>query len=102
MPEFLVELYVSRVDAASIRRSAERARRAAEELSDEGTPVRYLRAIFVPEDETCFQLYRASSVAAVRAVAPRAGLRFERISEAIAESRIGLRRKHTTNLASTR
>jgi hypothetical protein len=102
MPEFLVELYVSRADAGSVRRSAERARHAAHELSDEGTFVRYLRSIYVPDDETCFQLYRAGSVAAVRAVAPRAGLRFERISEAIAESRMGQRRKHTTNVAGTR
>jgi hypothetical protein len=89
MPEFLVELYVPRADAGSTRRRAERARRAAEELSNQGTSVRYLRSIFVPDDETCFHLYRASSAAAVRAVASRAGLRFERISEASAEPRKG-------------
>ena len=89
MPEFLVELYVSQADGASIRRGAERARTAADELRNQGTFVRYVRSIFVPDDETCFQLYRASSVAAVREVGSRAGLRFERISEAVAESHDG-------------
>jgi hypothetical protein len=84
MPEFLVELYVSRADAASTGPRAERARRAAEELRTQGMSVRYVRSIFVPDDETCFHLYRASSAAAVREVASRAGLRFERISEALA------------------
>jgi uncharacterized protein DUF4242 len=84
MPEFLVELYVSQADGASIRRGAERARSAADELRNQGTFVRYVRSIFVPDDETCFQLYRASSVAAVRELGSRAGLRFERVSEAAA------------------
>lgn len=85
MTEFLVELYVSRTDGAAVGRGAGRARRAAAELSREGTPVRYLRSIFVPEDETCFFLYEAVSADAVREAARRAQLPFERIAEAIAE-----------------
>jgi hypothetical protein len=85
MPEFLVELYVSRAQAATTGPGAERARRVAEELSDQGTAIRYLRLIFVPDDETCFHLYKASSVEAVRELGCRAGLQFERISETVAE-----------------
>ena len=85
MPEFLVELYVSRADAASTVPGAERARLAAEELSRQGTAIRYLRSIFIPDDETCFHLYTAGSVEAVHELATRAGLRFERISEAAPE-----------------
>jgi Protein of unknown function (DUF4242) len=85
MPEFLVELYVSRADAASTVPGAERARLAAEELSRQGTAIHYLRSIFVPDDETCFHLYAASSIEAVHEVGARAGLRFERISEAAAD-----------------
>jgi Nickel responsive protein SCO4226-like len=85
--EFLVELYVSRVDRASVEAGAERARRAAESLTAEGTPVRYLRSIFVPEDETCFYLYEAASVEAVREAARRAALRFERVAEAVTRSK---------------
>jgi Nickel responsive protein SCO4226-like len=86
MPEFLVELYHSRVDAPTSR-AAERVRRAAEELSREGTPIRYQRSIYVPDEETCFYLYTAGSIEAVREAARRAGLRYEHISEAVAEPR---------------
>ncbi len=83
MAEFLVELYVSGVDADAVERGAESARLAAEALSREGTPVRYLRSLFVPADETCFYLYEALSAKAVRRAAERAALRFERVTEAI-------------------
>jgi hypothetical protein len=85
VPEFIVEQYISRADTASAGRSAERARLAAAEVDGEGKAVRYLRSILVPEDETCFYLYEAGSADAVREAARRAGLPFERISEAIAE-----------------
>ena len=81
MPEFLVEFYVSRQDAGAVER-AERARLSADALTREGTPVRYLRAILVPEDETCFLLFEAGSADAVREAAKRAALPFERITEA--------------------
>jgi Protein of unknown function (DUF4242) len=83
MAEYLLELYVSRGDSCAVASGAERARAAAEELTEEGTPVRYMRAIFVPEDETCFFLYEAGSVEAVREAARRAGLGSERVTEAL-------------------
>lgn len=68
---------------------------AAEELSREGTPVRYLRTIFVPEDETCYLLYEAVSAEAVRAAADRAEFRFERVAEALIASGPGLKDKRS-------
>jgi len=85
MPEFLLELYISRETAATARRSAERARRAAGELTQEGTRVRLLRSIYVPEDETCLLLYEAESIVVVREAARRGGLPFERVVQAVAE-----------------
>ena len=85
MTAFLVELYVARLDAGSVRRDAERARLAAEALSREGTPVRYLQSIFVPADETCFHLCEAGSEDAVREVIRRADLSFGRVSKVVAE-----------------
>lgn len=81
MTEFLIELYVSRTDHDTVSRHAERARRAAAELTREGTPVRYVRSIFVPEDETCFLLFEAGSVGAVREAAHRAALAYEHVAE---------------------
>jgi hypothetical protein len=83
MAEFLVELYVASEDSAAVESGAERARAAAEKLADEGEAIRYVRTIFVPEDETCFFLYEAGSADAVREVALRAGLSSVRITEAL-------------------
>ena len=83
MTEYLLELYVARADSLAVERGAERVRRAAEEHTREGTPVRYLRSIFVPDDETCFLIFEASSADAVREVARRASLSFEHVAAAI-------------------
>ncbi len=83
MAEFLLELYVSRADPAGVERRAERARLAAEEVSRDGTPVRYLRSIFVPEDETCFLMYEAARAEDVEEAARRASFQFGRASAAV-------------------
>jgi Nickel responsive protein SCO4226-like len=83
MPEYLLELYVARADALAVEQDAARVRRAAEEYSREGTPVRYLRSIFVPDDETCFLIFEAPSAEAVREVARRASVSFEHVAAAI-------------------
>jgi hypothetical protein len=81
MPEFVVELYIARTDAAAMRGAARRARLAAQELTGLGTPVRYMRSIFVPEDETCFLLYEAASPDTVRSAVARAHLPSDRVAE---------------------
>ena len=48
----------------------------------EGTPVGFLRSIFVPEGETCFSLYEAETAEIACEVARRAELRFDRVAEA--------------------
>jgi hypothetical protein len=85
MPKYMVELYVPRGDDAAVERGVERTRRAAELLTREGTPVRYLRSIFVPEDETCFFLLEADDAEAAQAAARAAELPFERVATAVAE-----------------
>ena len=83
MAEFLLELYVASDAAASVRDGAEAARAAAAEVTREGAPVRCLRAIFVPDEETCFYLFEAPSAEAVREAAIRAALPVERLAAAI-------------------
>jgi Protein of unknown function (DUF4242) len=85
MAEFLVELYVARSDAAGAGRAATDVRTAAAELTGEGTSVRCLHSIFVPEDETCFVLCEADSAAAVHEAGRRAAVSLQRITEAIWE-----------------
>jgi hypothetical protein len=85
MVEYLVEVYLTR--SQGVEACAVRARLAAEELTREGTSVLYLSSIFVPDDETCFFLYQAASAEAVHEAARRAALPFERVSEAVADSK---------------
>ena len=74
MTEYLIELNVSPTDADALALGAQRLRRAAADLTRAGSPVRYLRTVFIPEHETCFVLYEAASARAVGAAACRAGL----------------------------
>jgi hypothetical protein len=81
MAEFLVEVYAAQ-DSHALHAAARRARAAANSLASEGPDVRYVRSIFVPEDETCFYVYEADSAGTVREVARRAGLPIDRLVEA--------------------
>ena len=83
MPEFLVETDASQEMAKAGVLRVDDITRAADEVSQPGTEVRFLRAIFVPEDETCFCPYESSSAGAVREAAARARLPLERITEAV-------------------
>jgi hypothetical protein len=89
MNEFLVELYVSCTELDGVERRAERVQRAAVELTAAGTPVRLVRSIFVPVDETCLLLFEAESVDAVRQAAQRAALPFEHVAETAPSKPIG-------------
>ena len=82
--EFLLELYVSGADPGAVAAATGEAERAAAELAGEGRPLRFVRSIFVPDDETCFLLYEAARVEDVEEAARRASLPFARISRAAA------------------
>jgi hypothetical protein len=85
VPEFLVETYHSRSDpTGGLPLSAELSR-TADELSREGREVTLVRRIDLPDEETCFYLFRAESAEAVLEAATRAGLAFERVVEALAD-----------------
>lgn len=81
MTSFLVEAYTP-ASAALAEIEAE-ARLAAAELSEAGTPVRYLRSIFVPADELCLHQLEGPSSTAVGEALRRAGIAPQRIVEAL-------------------
>jgi hypothetical protein len=80
---YFAEAYVARPRANELRAHERRARAAALALSRQGTPVRFVRSIFVPADEICFYVFEAASVEAVGAACNCAELRFGRIVEAV-------------------
>ncbi len=80
MTSWLVESYAPGwTDLAEVD---QRAREAAVTVTLAGTPVRYVRTIFVREDETCFHVFEAASADTVREVVRRASLSAQRIVEA--------------------
>jgi hypothetical protein len=86
MREFIGEQYLAAEDAGTAAHLADAARAAADQLRREGTPVHYVRSIFIPEDETCIHVFRADSIDAVRAAAASSSLQLERIAEAVSHS----------------
>lgn len=100
--EFLVETYLPRDHPSKLDEAVRQARAAAETLTGEGTSIRYLRSILLPDEETCFHLYRAQSLRAVEEASRRAGLSSLRIAAAVVprvrkersgESKAGSRRE---------
>jgi len=83
MFEFLVETYAEPEPTSLLAARVEAAALAAAQTREAGAQVRLLQAILVPDDESCFYLYRSPSADAVCEALRRARLRVERISEAV-------------------
>ncbi len=86
MRSYSLELYLPRGKAATLDDAVAKARLAAEELSREGSPVRYLRSMYLTEDEICFHVFEAPSRDSVAEAARRAGLADSRITETVERS----------------
>ncbi len=56
---------------------------ASQQMTAEGTPVRYLRSMYVPEENHCMCLFEAESPAAVKEANDRAKIPYTRIVEAL-------------------
>jgi hypothetical protein len=80
---YLVELHRPALGWSDLEALTGRARAAAAELRGAGSEVRFLRAVFVPEDGTCFLLFEAESRDAVRRAAAAAGVDLARFVETL-------------------
>lgn len=83
MPKYLVERHLPGFDTAQLPGAASMAKKAAAEMTSEGTPVSYLRSTFLPGDDKCYCLFEAPSEAAVREVNQRAELPLLTVTEAL-------------------
>jgi len=79
---YLAEFYLP--GGASLAAVVRRARAGAAEAARAGAKACFVRAIFVPRDESCFVLYLAGSAEEVTAAGVLAGLEFDRVAEALA------------------
>jgi 2-succinyl-5-enolpyruvyl-6-hydroxy-3-cyclohexene-1-carboxylate synthase len=80
---YTVELRLPRTGWGDLQEAAARARQATEQMRREGKHVRFLRSIYVPEDDACFFLYEGSSARAVQAAVARAQLGAVRVDAAL-------------------
>ena len=83
MPQYVVERHLPNFTGEQVVAAAKRAKEATSEMTREGTPVRYLRSIFIPGEDKCYCLFEGESAEAVRQANQRAELPVENISEAL-------------------
>lgn len=87
MKQFLVEVFVPRSRADELAAARERVRAAVAGASRNDRDIRYVRAIYIPEDETCFYVFDASSADLVAEVSGLAGLQDGRVVEMVGETK---------------
>lgn len=87
MPSYLIETFLSRGAAGERTAREQRARSAAEELTQSGTGVRFDHTIHVPEDEICFFVFDAPSSTDVALAAQLAELGPLRVVEAVSSGK---------------
>jgi hypothetical protein len=78
---YTVELRLPDAGCSDVFEAAARARAATT-----GDGVRFLRSVFVPEDDTCFLIYEGPSAESVRAAARRAKLGVRRVEATLKET----------------
>lgn len=83
LTRYLVELTPAENGFDDIQTLTARSRVACRDLTRQGTPVRFLRSVFVPEDGTCLLIFEAATAGVVEEAGRRAALRVGPASEAL-------------------
>ena len=83
MPYYLIEVYIPRARAREADSTGRRIRAAIDARRDADVEIRFVRTMFLPEDETCFHLVDAPSRADVQHLCHGAGLGSIRVVTAI-------------------
>ena len=83
MARYMVERHLPGFTEAQLPAAAAAAKSSSAEMTQEGTPIRYLRSTFVPGEDKCYCLFEGPSQEAVTEAQERAGLPYERIHEAV-------------------
>jgi hypothetical protein len=86
VPSYLVETFLARGSAGERTARERRARSSADELTRNGTRVRFEGSTHVPEDELCFFTFEAPSGSVAALAAQQAGLEPLRVVEAVSSS----------------
>lgn len=89
MGTYLAEHYWPGVTVDGFARAARSVARAAEEMAATGHPIRFLHSTLVPEDEAALCVFDAASAELVAEAYRVAGVRVERIVEAVTSDSAG-------------
>lgn len=82
MPKYMVERHLPGISIEQLTAAAGRAKATTAQMTEEGTPVRYLRSTFVPGEDKCFCLFEGPSEDAVIEANKRAEIPYQRVVEA--------------------
>lgn len=83
MSVFMVERNLSGISMDDLGNAQKAAIAKTKEMTDQGTPVRYIRTTFAPEDGRCMCLFEAANSDDVRRANDEAGLPYNRIVPAM-------------------
>jgi len=83
MSVFMVERSLSGISMEDLGGAQKAAIDKAEEMTASGTPVRYIRTTFSPDDGRCMCLFDADSSEDVRRLNDDAGLPYDRVVPAM-------------------
>lgn len=83
MSVFMVERSLGGISMEDLGGAQKAAIDKCEELSASGTPVRYIRTTFAPEDGRCMCLFEAGSSEDVKRANDEAGIPYDRVVPAM-------------------
>ena len=83
MSVFMVERNLSGISMDDLGNAQSAAIAKSQEMTADGTPVRYIRSTFAPEDGRCMCLFEASKSDDVKQLNDEAGLPYDRIVPAM-------------------
>lgn len=81
MGQYVAERHLPGITPDQLTAAAGRAKSTAEEMTQEGMDVRYLRSTFVPGEEKCYCLFEGTSKEAVEQANQRASIPYDRVVE---------------------
>lgn len=83
MPVFMVERSLGGISMDALGGAQKAAIQKGEQMTASGTPVRYIRTTFAPEDGRCMCLFEAQSGEDVERLNEEAGLPYDRVVPAM-------------------
>ncbi|HYD65300.1 DUF4242 domain-containing protein [Azospirillum sp.] len=83
MTVYMAERNLKGISMDDLAAAQRRAIDTARQMSEQGTQVRYIRSMFVPDEGRCECLFAADDAETVRALNDKAGLPYTRVVEAM-------------------